>query len=267
VKTTRRKMKKNAISQIFVGALMGATAFSVQANAYEDGLMAYAVGNYTEAGQLLMEAADADQEGAEHMLMRLFAEGKLYSSNVASDTLKWTRRAAEKGIMQAQFALAEIYFQKRGDASAALPWYQRAAEQGHAEAYYRLGGIYETGAKGVSADSSQSKHLFQIAASEFDVYAQKGDDHAQYNLASMYKQGQGVKKNIVLALKWWEKSALQGNVLSQLSLGRVYAQGDGVERNAYLAMRWLQLAAAQGEGEAVAMLRDLEGNARVALAM
>ncbi len=267
MKTACRKMKKNVIGQMFAGVLMGATAFSVQADAYEDGLMAYAVGNYTEAGRLLMEAADAGQNGAEHMLMRLFAEGKLYSANAANDTLKWTRRAAEKGIMQAQFALAEIYFQKQGDANAALPWYQRAAEQGHAEAHYRLGGIYETGAKGVSADSSQSKHLFQIAASEFDVYAQKGDDHAQYNLASMYKQGQGVKKNMTLALKWWEKSALQGNALSQLSLGRVYAQGDGVGRDAYQAARWLRLAAAQGVGEAIAMLRDLEGDARVAFAM
>jgi len=261
------RKKKNIIGQLFAGVLLGSAALGAHADAYEDGLMAYAVGNYTEAGQLLMRAADAGQDGAEHMLMRLFAEGKLQASDAAGETLKWTRKAAEKGLMQAQFALAEIYLQQHGDARAALPWYHRAAEQGHAEAYYRLGGLYETGADGVGADAAQSRHLFRIAASEFDVYAQKGDDHAQFNLATMYKQGKGVKKNMTLAMKWWEKSALQGNAMSQLSLGRVYALGDGVDRDTYQATFWLQMAAAQGVGEAVAMLRDLEDGARVALAM
>lgn len=264
-----RPRKLNAWKQLFIGLSLGAAAMTVQADAYEDGLMAYAVGNFSEAGAAFTQAADEGNVGAEHMLMRLFSENKLYAKDLAQETLKWTRKAAEKGLMQAQYALADIYAEKQGDMTAAVEWYSKAADQGHADAYYKLGAIYEHGAKGVSSDAEKSTHLYQIAASEMDVFAQKGSADAQNTLAGMYQQGQGVNKNIELALRWWEKSALQGHVLAQLNLGRIYAQGGDVERDTYQATFWLNMAAAQGQQDAVALLAELKSNegTTVALAM
>ncbi|MDT8383516.1 MAG: tetratricopeptide repeat protein [Gammaproteobacteria bacterium] len=262
--------KLNVWKSLFIGLSLGAAAMSVQADAYEDGLMAYAIGNYTEAQQAFAQAADAGNTGAEHMLMRLFSENKIYAKNVDQETLKWTRKAAEKGVMQAQYALADIYAEKQGDAKAAVEWYRKAAEQGHAEAYYKLGGLYERGAEGVKADAQESVRLYQIAASEMDVFAQKGSADAQHVLAGMYQQGQGVKKDVAMALRWWEKAALQGHALAQLSLGRLYAQGeDGVQRDTHQATFWLNLAAAQGEPGAVALLDEMQAGerTRIALAM
>jgi hypothetical protein len=262
-------MGKSHAKKLFVGMVLSAAAFNAQADLYEDGLMAYTVGNYSKAGQLFMDAAEAGNNGAEHMLMRLFSENKLYASDLAGETLKWTRKAAEKGMMQAQVALANIYAEQRGDVKAAVAWYRKAAEQGHPEAYYKLGKILEAGGKDVRANADESVHMFQIAASEYDVYAQQGSADAQYTLAGMYQQGMGVKKNMAMALKWWEKSALQGHALAQLSLGQLYARGDGVERDTLQAKYWLDLAAAQGVHEAeqlLAELKDSENN-NIALAM
>ncbi len=244
-------------------------ALNAQADLYEDGLMAYAVGNYLKAGELFMGAADVGNTGAEHMLMRLFKENKLYAKDIQAETLKWTRKAAEKGVVHAQFSLGEIYAEKQDGLSTAVKWYRKAAAQGHPDAYYQLGAVLAKNAKKMGADAQESHRLYQIAASEFDVFAQKGSADAQYKLASMYRQGLGVKTNIALTLKWMEKSALQGHALAQLSLGRMYAKGADVPLDPRQAHYWLGLAAAQGEQAAIVALNELKTNkdTKVAFAM
>ncbi len=261
-------LKSRFATRLICGLVLGASAFGAQADNYEDGLMAFAVGNFQEAGRLFMNSADEGNAGAEHMLMRLFSEGKLYSSSLDNDTLKWTRKAAERGIAQAQFALGELYV-KHGDAKSAVSWYRKAIAQDHPTAYYKLAELLEKGAKDVRADRAESRHLFSIAASEFDVHAQKGDAVAQNTLASMYEKGQGMNKNIRMAAKWYDAAARQGYALAQLNLGRLYASGDGVPRNTYQAAYWLDLAAAQGLHEAQVLLSEIDGSgaANVALAM
>lgn len=267
VSNNRNTHKLSMWKKLFIGLSLSIVVMGAQADAYEDGLMAYAVGNYTDAGQAFMRAAEAGNNGAEHMLMRLFSENKIYAQDLGEETLKWTRKAAEKGLMQAQFALADIYAEQQGNVKAALAWYHKAAQQAHAEAHYKLAVIYEHGAKGVLANAQESARLYQVAASEMDVFAQKGSADAQYKLARMYRLGQGVKQNLAVALRWWEKSALQGHALAQLSLGRLYAQGDGVQRDSIQAKFWLNMAAAQGEPDAVALLNVLKATESTSIAL
>ena len=252
-----------------IGLSLSIAAFGAQADLYEDGLMAYAVGNYAKASQDFMGAAEAGTAGAEHMLMRLFAEKKIFAKDLQAETLKWTRRAAEKGVVHAQFSLAKIYAEDQGNVKAAVDWYRKAAAQGHPDAYYQLGAIFTKGAKEVRADADEGRHMYQIAASEFDVYAQKGSADAQYKLAGMYQQGLGMKVNMKLALKWMEKSALQGHALAQLSLGRLYANGIDVPRDTHQARYWLDLAAAQGVQDAITLLSEINAgkDATIAMAM
>jgi len=252
-----------------LGLSLSVVAFGAQANLYEDGLMAYAVGNYVKASQDFMGAADEGNAGAEHMLMRLFEENKIYAKDLQAETLKWTRKAAEKGVIHAQFALGKIYAEKQDNVKAAVEWYRKAAEQGHPDAYYQLAAVFAKGAKDLRADAQESLRLYQIAASEFDVFAQKGSADAQFKLASMYQQGLGMKVNMELAMKWMEKSALQGHVLAQLNLGRMFAKGIDVPRDTHQARYWLDLAAAQGEQDAVVLLSEMKatGNTTIALAM
>ncbi len=261
-------LKPRFTARLICGLALGVSAFSAQADNYEDGLMAFAVGNFQEAGHLFLDSADEGNAGAEQMLMRLFSEGKLYSSNPDDDTLKWTRKAAEHGIAQAQFALGELYV-KRGNAESAVTWYRKAIAQGYHTAYYKLGQLLEKGAEGLRADRRESQHLFNIAASEFDVHAQKGDAVSQNTLASMYEKGQGMGKDIKMAAKWYDASARQGYALAQMNLGRLYASGNGVLRSTYQAAYWLNLAAVQGLHEAQVLLSKIKrsGQTDIALAM
>ncbi|MEE8378771.1 MAG: tetratricopeptide repeat protein [Gammaproteobacteria bacterium] len=262
------KFVKTAIYSLMLGSF----ALTAHADSYDDGLMAYTSGNFTKASQYFMTAAEQGSSGAEHMLMRLFSEGKLQSADLNRETLKWTRKAAENGIKQAQFELAEIYAKKQGNVQDAIQWYRLAANQNHPDAFFELGEIYKKGAKGVAADSQKSTRMYQIAASEFDVYAQKGNSEYQYALAEMYQHAKGVNKNMKLAVKWMGKSAQQGHTVAQLGLGRLYAKGNNVPRDINQAKHWLTLAAAQGTGSAsasaAAILSELnqDENAKLAYA-
>jgi hypothetical protein len=247
------------LKKTLFGLVLSSIVFNAQAELYDDGLMAYTSGNFVKAGELFMAAAEKGSPGAEHMLMRLFTEGKLQAVDMDNETLKWTRKAAENGIKQAQFQLAEIYAKKQGDVKQAIQWYRLAADQNHPAAYFELGDIYSKGAKDLVADARIGTRMYQIAASEFDVYAQKGNPEYQYALAGMYQHAKGVSKNMRLAVKWMVKSAQQGHVLAQLDLGRLYANGVDVTRDINEARHWLNLAAAQGNSQASTLANDMLG--------
>lgn len=252
-----------------IGIMLGSLALNAQADLYEDGLMAYTTGNFAEAGQLLVSAAENGNSGAEHLLMRLYSEGHLEAVNQDQETLKWTRKAAESGIKQAQYGLAEIYAKNPDTLAESVQWYRKAANQGHPKAFFKLGDILKAGGRSVAADAGESTRMYQIAASEFDVFAQKGHADYQYLLGTMYQLAKGVNKNMDLALKWLGKSAMQGHILAQMTLGRIYASGIDIPRDTSQARYWLNLAAAQGYNDAISALDELNNSddATVAYAM
>jgi len=52
--------------------------------------------------------------------------------------------------------------------------------------------------------------------------AEQGDAMAQYTLAGMYAQGQGVPQDYAEAARWCKKAAEQGNAKAQLNLSSMY---------------------------------------------
>jgi len=255
------------VNRAVITLTLGLMASTALADSYDDGLIAYVNGHYAEASESFMASAEQGNAGAEQMLMRLYSEGKIQTSNTDQEALKWTKKAAQDGIMQAQFALADIYANKLGKYKEAVKWYRQAARQGHPVAYYRLGEIFKNGAGEVNANSDTSKKMYQIAASELTVFAQKGDPEQQYLLGDMYHKAKGVKKNMKLALKWIGESAIHGNALAQYTLGSLYAMGEDVDKDLTKAKYWLNMAAAQGLGTATAMLDEMKSKSHAEVAL
>lgn len=122
--------------------------------------------------------------------------------------------------------------------------------------------------------------------------AEKGNDNAQYQLALAYSAGQGLQRNDLQAIYWYEQAAKQGNVkaqyslalmlehgqapkpdhqkaaalymkaakqghvAAQYSLGMMYLDGKGLEQDSIKAWTWLALAAENGF-ESVDKVRDM----------
>ena len=80
--------------------------------------------------------------------------------------------------------------------------------------------------------------------------AEQGFAKAQFSLAGCYREGEGVAKDVVEAVKWYRQAAEQAFVLAQYNLGACYYKGEGVARDAVKAAKWYRKAAEQGDAKA-----------------
>ena len=83
------------------------------------------------------------------------------------------RPFADKGDAYAQFKLGLMYDKGWGvpeDYAAAVSWYRKAADQGDADAQYNLGGMYDNG-QGVPQDYVQAHMWFNLATANGDADA------------------------------------------------------------------------------------------------
>ena len=108
---------------------------------------------------------------------------------------------------------------------------------------------------------------------ELEKRAKKGDVEALVEVGNAYFQGNGVKKDLEKAAKWYyeaiqhgneevkenfysfyskqlEKFAKSGDAKAQYEVGCAYQKGDGVDRNVKTAAEWFMLASDQGYEQA-----------------
>ena len=92
---------------------------------------------------------------------------------------------------------------------------EAAMLEGDAEAQYLFSEIYS--GKGEYKIAGNYAKAFEFALSA----AKQGHAGAQYTVAGMYEKGQGVPRDIKIAIDWARKSALQGDYLKILNYGNV----------------------------------------------
>ena len=118
------------------------------------------------------------------------------------EALKWYRKAAEKGHIEAQYLLGRCYSEGisvKIDMAEAVKWFRKSAERGYAPAEYSLGFCYTNG-NGVQKDMTEAVKWFRKAA-------EQGVTGAQYYLGIQYAKGEGVQKDMAEAVKWLRKVA------------------------------------------------------------
>jgi len=92
---------------------------------------------------------------------------------------------------------------------------------------------------------------YRTAFAHFAHAAETGHPGAQYNLATMYHEGQGVERNPTLAAFWYAKAAERGNTASQYWLCIMHREGIGVPRDYAEAFYWCHRAAEKGHAAAL----------------
>jgi TPR repeat protein len=101
--------------------------------------------------------------------------------------------------------------------------------------------------KGLAANQSGD---YPTALQELRPLAEQGEALAQYNLALMYRDAQGVLQDFAEAARWYRLAAEQGHARAQADLGFMYSNGNGVRQDYAEALRWYHLAANQGNASA-----------------
>ena len=84
----------------------------------------------------------------------------------------------------------------------------------------------------------------------FDIWlslSRRGDVSAQTSLAFLYKNGQGIARDLDKAVTWFTQAAEKGDATAQNMLGLFYYSGQGVQQNFTKAAKYYQMAAEQGD--------------------
>ena len=98
---------------------------------------------------------------------------------------------------------------------------------------YSLNGLPQIQLK---PDVVRAQELFQYAASTF------GDPNAQYNLARVYLDGVGVKRDPRQAAGWLYLAAEKNHMESQALLGNLLFTGQGVQKNRARGLMYMTMA-------------------------
>ena len=135
-----------------------------------------------------------------------------------SEAFKWLMKAANKGHVDAQYALAGLY----KDEQERLKWYLKAAENGHIKAQYALGTHYYNNG---SIDNQNNKEAFKW----FMKAAEQGDAQAQNSIGIIYlridERNAGLdKQDLLQAIKWFQKAAEQKDQEAKIYLIGCYVE-------------------------------------------
>lgn len=107
------------------------------------------------------------------------------------------------------------------------------------------------------ANSAFAQQHYQAAFSDFNKAAISGHVKSQYNLAYLYQQGVGTKKNLQKAIDWYKKAASQKHVKAMYNLGYLYQHTSPPTQNYVDALKWYKKAAALGSDSALVNIGQL----------
>ena len=84
----------------------------------------------------------------------------------------------------------------------------------------------------------------------FEASALRGNLKAMHDLAIAYDEGRGTTRDASRAAAWFNRAANQGYVDSQFDLAVLYERGDGVKQNPLSALKWYLIASQSGDAQA-----------------
>ncbi|MBV1704399.1 MAG: sel1 repeat family protein [Hyphomicrobiales bacterium] len=211
----------------------GATAaFSDPAAALARGIADYGAGDRKGAVAALAYAARGGEWLAQWRLARMYAAG----DGVARDDLRAYRYYSQ---------IVASYDEDSGDLTES----SAVANAFVAVGRYRLSGIPRTP---VARDSEAARRAFEFAAINF------GDPDAQYDLARMYLDGDGVRKDARQAARWFALAAQKNHAPARALLGHLLYTGQGgVPKDGAKGLMWMTLAARAAHGAADRWMIDL----------
>lgn len=221
----------------------------------DEGLAAYARGDYRAALEKLAPLAEYGFAMAQNTLGKMYLSGQGVSKDYDKAMLLF-RKAANQQLPNAQNNIGVMYaggYGVRQDFRQAIAWFEKAADRGFVNAMLNLADIYEQGvgvnkdpvaaekwrhrAQGLAPSEEKGTVTVELSSSEqyrkgLEFYqgfrfreafchllpaAKEGNPEAQLKLASMYRYGQGGEKDERQAKYWAEKSDARIKELVQAS--------------------------------------------------
>lgn len=159
--------------------------------------------------------ASEDFGDLQYQIGKAYSEGKITQRNLMEAAV-WYKKSAERNYVPAQLEFANYLYECLNDIKSAIFWYKAAANQGSVDGAFKFGLIYaEIGDidqavvyMGKAAKANNAKALGWLKDTE------SKSQSAAYQLAFIYENGYGVKKNLDLAMQKYTVLACKGHAAS-----------------------------------------------------
>ena len=201
-------------------------ADTTASEAFNMGRNLFRRGEKAEAMTVLQFAAGQGHVGAQWMIGRMYAKGEGVEPNDFKAFEYFREIVSKAGI---------------DDIDDSLESRQNAAYV--SQALLQLGSYYREGIPGthVKPNPQLAVSLYSRAAYNY------GDPNAQFNLAMMYIEGNGVPKDAKRALQLLHNAAKKGHAPSRALLGHMMFKGEAIKRQPELGLMWMGLARQSAE--------------------
>lgn len=163
-------------------------------------------------------------------------------SKSPAEAARFVQAAATYGYVDAQLNWAQMQldgYGTRRDPEAAFRWFGIAALSKRGDAINMLGRCHELG-WGTPVDHAKAVECYREAAD-------KSYDWAQYNLGCRLLDGKDTGRDPDEAFKLFNKAVAQGHMKSLNMLGRCYENGWGCPQDMAEAVRWYRRSAEEGD--------------------
>lgn len=106
----------------------------------------------------------------------------------------------------------------------------------------------------------QSRGKYKKAAYWYQKAANAGIANAQYNMGTLYFNGEGFPKDYAKAIQWFRQAAQRDSAYAEFQLGLMHFTGQGVPKNSQQEIYWYKKAASHGLAAAQYNLGVIYGN-------
>jgi TPR repeat protein len=221
------------------------------------------------------ENAESDEDTAQPGKAELQEGLKYYEGNGVeknyAEAIRWFKKSAENGNVVAMENIGYMYEIGNGvqqDYEEARNWYQKALDAGSENAAEYLASMDEPGSgefiEGLKYYDYYDEGIWgeedcAKAMRWFKKSAENGNTEAMRAIGTIYSTGgNGVQKDYKLAMKWYKQAADLGNTGAMLDLGNMYENGEGVKQNFNEARGWYSKANQAGNEYARELLVNLD---------
>ncbi|OHS98037.1 hypothetical protein TRFO_35647 [Tritrichomonas foetus] len=218
---------------------------------YNYGRMAEKKGNIEKALHSYQRAASNGDELAanDYAVLLLSSESK---DNI-SKALTMLKQTASREFGSANYNLGKIYWDgsygQRRDHEIAVEYFKEAARKHHVNGCFYYAFALSHG-DGIKKDIDEALKYFKEAA----------DNNHTIAMVQMARILQNDKREFEEAAKYLKKASDLGDATAQMRYAECFEKGTGVKKNLDIAIRYYEMSAKQGKKEAENKLKELKNN-------
>ncbi|KAJ2847956.1 hypothetical protein IWW36_003578 [Coemansia brasiliensis] len=186
---------------------------------------------------IIKSLAENNHPDSQIYIAHIYFASKKY--HIRMRGIELLKRAAEHSPIAA-FMLGEAYRKTNvgaQDVEEAKKWHVNAAKGGVSASYFILGNMLKNGlgTKDKKPDLSGSLEMFELGAAA-------GHAESQYNAGMCYLMGEGVAKDVNMAIDFLVLAAAQKFPVALLNLGKLFLEGVEVTRDVRRGRNYLNIA-------------------------